>query len=108
MRAFEGGEARIAEAAERLRARAEARAAETAKERAFAPEPILKEPDPDRRGRGIGYAEPAAQPQTFAPASVRGVHLQPARPPVQQYAEPAPEPEPDHFDAGPLSPASCG
>jgi cell division protein FtsZ len=105
MRAFEGGEARIAEAAERLRARAEARAAETAKERAFAPEPVL-EPIPIVESQ-IGYAEPAAQPQTFAPASVRGVHLQPTRPPVQQYAEPAPEPEPDHFDAGPFIPPAA-
>ncbi|MDR3407017.1 MAG: cell division protein FtsZ [Methylovirgula sp.] len=105
MRAFDGGEARIVEAAERLRVRTEARVAEPVRTRAIAPEPVTEpiaivEPQ-------ISYAEPVAQPQPVAPASVRGVHLQPTRPPVQQYAEPEPEVELEHFDAGPFIPPAA-
>ena len=105
MRAFDGSDARIIEAAERLRVRTEARIVEPLKERAVAPAPVMEpiaivEPQ-------ISYGAPVAQPQPVAPVSARGVHLQPARPPMQQYAEPEPEPEPEHFDAGPFIPPAA-
>ena len=91
-REIQAAEARIADAAARLRAQSEAR---------------KPEPAP------VGYAEPvAAQPApapSFAPAPVAasGVQLQPVMPqPAHAYAEshrPAPR-APEHYDAGPYIP----
>jgi cell division protein FtsZ len=105
MRAFDGGEAQFVEAAERLRLRNEARVVEPVMERVRASEPVMEpiamvEPQ-------INYAEPAVKSPSVAPASVRGVHLQPARAPVQHYAEPEPEPEPEAFDPDPFIPPAA-
>ena len=105
MRAFDGGEMRIVEAAERLRLRNEARIVEPAMERVLAPEP-MQEPIAIVELH-INYAEPAVKSQTAAPASIRGVHLQPARAPAQHYAEPEPEPEPEAFDPEPFIPPAA-
>ncbi len=91
-------EARIADAAARLRAQSEARRIEVQTQPAQLAAPVYQEP-----------AAPQPMPQHYAPApaTASGVQLQPVMPqPAPVYAEP-PRPamrEPERYDAGPYIP----
>jgi cell division protein FtsZ len=102
---FDDAEAKIAEAAERLRAQAAARQQQVAAP-APAPAPVLRAPEP---APAPVYAQPAPAPEpapvAYAPQPTHTTHpqdlvhlaempQQPAYyPPPQQHAQPAPEPQ---------------
>ncbi len=104
-RELQAAEARIADAAARLRAQSEARRIETQPApQAAAPvyEMIATAPAPAPQ-----HYAPAPAPAHYAPAPTGGVQLQQVTPqPAQTYAEaPRPAPrEPERFEAGPYIP----
>ncbi len=110
MREFDAAETRIAEAADRLRAQAQARHAESYAQRAPA---IHSEPQAPAQiaHRQATYAEtaPTTAPQTHLAtqaATTRGVQLQPVAPQQHHYAEAAATTahEAESYNAGPFIP----
>ncbi len=91
---FGAAEARIAEAANRLRAQAAARQAEASASRYNVPQPGTRlAPQMAAPAASEDYAEPVAAPaqQAYAAAPAgapRGVHLQPAAPQPHHFVEP--------------------